>query len=167
MKTFRAFAVVAVIFGSLAVPAFAQGKASAAPAACADPHGVLKAFYDSNDARRFDASMKYIAADATIDTWATGVNGYIMSKRHAEGAAGIRKFLSQGRGLSLHLPDPAPDGPVFHETRLRVSGNTVEFMLEPDRLRPNGKPYNPYSVQAVLDGCRIKSLTVIERVTWL
>jgi hypothetical protein len=56
---------------------------------------------------------------------------------------------------------------VFHETRLSVSGNTVEFMLEPDRMRANGKPYNPYSVQAVLEGCRIKSLTVIERVTWL
>jgi hypothetical protein len=164
MKTFIA---ICAILGFFSLTAFAQAKGSGAPAACADPHGILKAFYDSNDGRRFDASMKYIAADATIDTWATGVNGYIMSKRHAEGTAGIRKFLSQGRGLSLHLPDSAPDGPVFHETRLSVSGNTVEFMLEPDRMRANGKPYNPYSVQAVLDGCRIKSLTVIERVTWL
>jgi hypothetical protein len=165
-RTSAIFAALAVIAVCL-VPLSAQGKASAAPAACADPHGALKAFYASNDARHFDVSMKYVTADATIDFWATGVNGYIMSKRHAEGTAGIRKFLSQGRGLSLHLPDPAPDGPVFHETRLSVSGNTVEFMLEPDRMRPNGKPYNPYSVLAVLDGCRIKTLTVIERVTWL
>jgi hypothetical protein len=111
--------------------------------------------------------MKYVADDATVDTWATGVNGYIMAKRHRDGKAAIRMFLPEGRGLSMHLPDSAPDGPVFHESRLSVSGNTVQFMLEPDRMRPDGRPYNPFSVQAVLDGCRIKSLTVIERVTWL
>ena len=147
----------------LVIPVCAQGMS----ASCPDPLAVLKAFYDSNDAGSFTASMRYVTDDATIDTWATGVNGYIMAKRHAEGEAGIRKFLPEGRGLSMHLPDPAHDGPVFRETRVTVSGNTVQFMLEPDRERPNGRPYNPFSVQAVLDGCRIKSLTVIERVTWL
>jgi hypothetical protein len=167
MKRVGLSGAVLAFLAFLPAPLSAQGTGASARAACTDPHAVVKAFYDSNDARTYGASMKYIAADATIDFWATGVNGYIMSKRHAQGAAGIRKFLSQGRGLSLHLPDFPPEGPVFHETRLSVSGNTVEFMLEPDRLRPNGKPYNPYSVQAVLDGCRIKTLTVIERVTWL
>jgi hypothetical protein len=65
----------------------------------------------------------------------------------------------------LHLPDLVRDGPVFRETRLAVLGNTMQFMLEPDRMRPNGRPYNPYSVQAVLDGFRIKSLAVIERIS--
>jgi hypothetical protein len=164
MGTGRVLGAALAFLCILALPQFAQGTGAAA---CADPHAVLKAFYDSNDARTFDASLKYVAEDTTIDTWATGVNGYIMAKRHAEGKTGIRKFLAEGRGLSLHLPDSAPDGPVFHGTRLSVSGNTVKFMLEPDRKRPNGRPYNPYSVEAVLDGCRIKSLTVIERVTWL
>lgn len=48
-----------------------------------------------------------------------------------------------------------------------MNGNTVQFMLEPDRKRPNGRLYNPFSAEVVLDGCRIKALTVIERVTWL
>jgi hypothetical protein len=48
-----------------------------------------------------------------------------------------------------------------------VSGDQVSFMLEPDRQRPNGKPYNPYRVEAVFEGCKIKSLTVIDSVTWL
>jgi hypothetical protein len=169
MKKARVFCATLVFLAALAVPLTAQGAQGAGPSStgCLDPHAVLKAFYASNDARAYGASMKYVADDAIVDFWATGVNGYIMSKRHAQGAAGIRKFLPEARGLSLHLPDFPPDGPAFHETRLVVSGNTVQFMLEPDRMRPNGRPYNPYSVQAVLDGCRIKTLTVIERVTWL
>jgi hypothetical protein len=166
MNPGRFFRASLVFLAVLVLPLSAQGRAAPA-AACADPHGVLTAFYAASDARRYAASMKYFADDATIDAWATGVNGYIMAKRHAQGTAGIRKFLPEGRGFSLHLPDSPSDGPVFHETRLSVSGNRVQFMLEPDRMRPNGRPYNPYSVEAVLDGCRIKSLTVIERVTWL
>src|SRR5271157_4184361 len=162
MHAVRVFAAL-VSLGVLIIPLSAQGTS----ASCPDPLAVLKAFCGSNDSRRFPASMRYVTDDATIDTWATGVNGYIMAKRHAEGKTGIRKFLSEGRGLSMHLPDPPPDGPVFRMTRVTVSGNRVQFMLEPDRVRPNGRPYNPFSVEAVLDGCRIKSLTVIERVTWL
>lgn len=79
-----------------------------------------------------------------FDTYATGVNGYIMAKRHRNGRAALRDFLPEGRGLRHRLPDSPADGPIFHETRLRVVGSTVQFMLEPDRLRPNGRPYNPY-----------------------
>jgi hypothetical protein len=128
---------------------------------------VLRAFYDSNDAGHFDASMKYLADDVTFATWATGVQGYIMVQRHLKGKKALRGFLPQGRGLASRLPDSPPDGPVYHVTRINVSGTDVKFMLEPDRIRPNGKPYNPFSIEAILDGCRIKSLTVIEQVTWL
>jgi hypothetical protein len=128
---------------------------------------VLGAFYDSNDARRFDASMKYVTDDVAFATWATGVNGHIMVPRELKGKKALRGFLTHGRGLSRRLPDSPPDGPIYHETRISVSGNEVKFMLEPDRIRPNGRPYNPFSIEATLDGCRIKSLTVIELVTWL
>jgi hypothetical protein len=128
---------------------------------------VLKAFYDSNDAGRFDASMKYLTDDVVFATWATGVNGHIMVERHLKGKKALRGFLPQGRGLRRRLPDSPSDGPLFHESRIGVSGNQVKFMLEPDRLRPNGKPYNPFTIEAIVEGCRIKSLTVIEQITWL
>lgn len=128
---------------------------------------MLRAFYDSNDAQRFDASARYLSEDVKFDTWATGVNGYIMAQRHLRGREALRKFLGEARGVRWRLPDSPPDGPVYRQTRINVSGSTVQFMLEPDRMRPNGRPYNPFSIEAVLDGCRIKSLTVIERVTWL
>jgi hypothetical protein len=99
--------------------------------------------------------------------WATGVNGYIMAKRHLEGRSEIRRHLADARGLRRHLPDSPADGPRYYADRITVVGNTVQLMLEPDRKRPNGKQYNPFSVEAVLDGCLIASLTVIERVTWL
>jgi hypothetical protein len=149
----------------------AAGVAGAAAAQgaqpCSDPLAVLRAFYDSNDARRFDESAKMLTEDIAFATWASGVNGRQMMLRHLNGRIAVRRFLGQGRGLSRRLPDSPPDGPVYHENRIRVSGNEVKLMLEPDRKRPNGKLYNYFSVDAVLDGCRIKSLTVIEQITWL
>jgi len=128
---------------------------------------VLRAFYDSNDQRRFDQSAKMLTDDVAFATWASGVNGRQMMLRHLNGRISVRRFLSQGRGLRRTLPDSPPDGPVYHENRINVSGNEVKFMLEPDRKRPNGGLYNYFSVDAVLDGCRIKSLTVVEQITWL
>jgi hypothetical protein len=53
----------------------------------------------------YNASIGYFAADATIDAWATGVNGSIMAKRHAQGTAGIRKFLPrQQQAYSMRVP---------------------------------------------------------------
>jgi hypothetical protein len=157
------------IFGLLlaiaaAVPAAAQ---TGARASCSDPMAVLRSFYDDNDARRFNASASLLTEDVTFATWAGGVNGRQMMLRRFSGRKALRAFLSQGRGLSRRLPDSPPDGPVYHENRITVSGNEVKFMLEPDRKRPNGALYNYFSVDAVLDGCRIKSLTVIEQITWL
>jgi len=151
----------------LAFAAAAALAAGAQPAACADPLAVLRAFYAANDAGQWEKSAALLADNVVFDTWATGVNGYIMAKRHREGRAALKAFLAEARGVRHRLPESPVDGPVFRETKLSVKGNTVEFMLEPDRLRSNGRPYNPYSVEAVLDGCRIRALTVIERVTWL
>ena len=151
----------------LAFTAAAALAAGAQPAACIDPLAVLRAFYAANDAGQWEKSAALLADNVVFDTWATGVNGYIMAKRHREGRAALKAFLAEARGVRHRLPESPVDGPVFRETKLSVKGNTVEFMLEPDRLRSNGRPYNPYSVEAVLDGCRIRALTVIERVTWL
>ena len=161
------------IWLSLLLAAAAAGAAAAQEAnpgsggSCADPLAVLRAFYNSNDARRYDESAKLVAGDVAFATWASGVNGRQMMLRHLNGKSALRRYLSQGRGLSRRLPDSPPDGPVYHENRITVSGNEVKFMLEPDRRRPNGGLYNYFSVDAVLDGCRIKSLTVIEQITWL
>ncbi len=146
------------------VPLLAFGQAAAA---CGDPMAVVRAFYRANDSRRFDASARYLTDDVKFDTWATGVNGYTMAQRHLKGKKALRAFLADARGLGHRLPDSPADGPIYRETRLSVSGSTVDFMLEPDRKRPNGRAYNPFSIEVVLDGCRIKTLTVIERVTWL
>jgi hypothetical protein len=152
----------------LVFPLTAQGRGGNATAGCADPLAVLIAFYDATDAGRYGAfGMRYLAEGAVIQTWATGVNGYIMAKRRMEGKAQIRKALRDARGLARHLPDSPPDGPIYHADRITVTGTTVRLMLEPDRKRPNGRIYNPFSVEAVLDGCLITSLTVIEQVTWL
>ena len=159
--------MILLFFSILGGNVSAQRQGSAASADCPDPPAVLTQFYSSNDMRAYAASVRLLWDNATIDTWATGVNGYIMARRHAKGTAEIRAFLAGGRGLSWHLPDSAADGPIYRQTLVKVSGNTVQFMLEPDRKRPNGKPYPPFSVEAVLDGCRIRTLTVIERVTWL
>ncbi|HET6451641.1 MAG TPA: hypothetical protein VFI08_10025 [Spirochaetia bacterium] len=141
--------------------------ATPGPGGCPDPVAVVRAFYLSNDAGKFAESARFLADDVKFDTWATGVNGYMMAQRHLLGKKALRAFLADARGVRHRLPDSPPDGPVYKETRLKVTGNTVDFMLEPDRLRPNGRPYNPFSIEVVLDGCVIKTLTVIERVTWL
>lgn len=62
----------------LAVLASAGGAAGAT-APCADPLAILRAFYDANDARNFEAGARYLADDAVFSTWATGVNGYILA----------------------------------------------------------------------------------------
>lgn len=150
---------------ALSLLAGAQSPGNATP--CSDPIAVLKAFYDSNDAGYFDAGMRLLTDDIAFDTWATGVNGHMMAQRHLRGKKELRRSIAQARGLARHLPDSPPDGPVFHETRISVAGNMVKFMLEPDRIRPNGRPYNPFTIEATFEGCRIKTLTVIEQITWL
>jgi hypothetical protein len=166
MRALRGF--LAALLLTLFFPALpARATGGNAEGGCIDPLSVVNAFYDAADAGRLDLCVRLLAVDATVDTWATGVNGYIMARRHLGGRAEISRMLAETRGLRRTLPGSPPDGPVYHSTRVSVTGDTVRFMLEPDRKRPNGRPYNPFSVEAVLRGCLITSFTVIERVTWL
>jgi hypothetical protein len=162
-----AWAGLIVLLASCNV-AKAQPRATAdvtpMPADCPDPAPIVKAFYDANDASQFDASLALLADDATLDSWAQGINGHHMIQKHLVGKEQIRAVLGNP---GLRRISDQPDRPIFHETDLQVSGNKVTFALQPDRVHPNGRPYNPYTVEIVFEGCKIKSLTVIERVMWL
>ncbi len=131
---------------------------------CPDPMAIIKAFYDSNDASQFEASLAFLIPDATLSTWAEGMNGRHWQEQHLIGQEQIRTVLGK-RGL--RRISGQPDAPIFHETGAKISGNQVTFMLQPDRLSPDGRPYNPYRVQVFFDGCKIKSLTVIEFISWV
>ncbi len=134
------------------------------PMPCPDPMAIIRAFYDANDASQFEVSLGFLAEDATLSTWAEGVNGHHMRERHLTGKAQIRPALGNP---GLQRSSGQPESPIYHETKITVSDNRVTFMLEPDRRRPNGKPYNPFRVEVSFIGCKIKSLTVIDLVTWL
>ena len=142
----------------------AAGAASTIARSCSDPIAVLKAFYDANDASQFDESLGFFTEDASLSTWAEGINGHHMREEHRTGKMQIRPALGD---LGLRRTSGQPDGPIYHETKVQVAGDHVTFILEPDRRRPNGKPYNPFKVEAVFADCKIKSLTVIDLVTWL
>lgn len=138
-----------------------------AAAPCSDPLEILRAFYDSNDARDFDAAARYLADDAVFATWATGVQGYVVAQKHLKGRTAIRRFLADARGVRWHLPGAQANGPVYHDTAIGEKDGTVRFTLDPDRRRPNGRPYPPFKVEARVSACKIVSLTVVEEVTWL
>ena len=134
------------------------------PGTCSDPVAIMKAFYDANDASQFEKSLGFFTDDASLSTWAEGINGHHMREEHRTGKMQIRPALGD---LGLRRTSGQPDGPIYHETKVQVAGDHVTFILEPDRRRPNGKPYNPFRVEAVFADCKIKSLTVIDLVTWL
>ena len=124
---------------------------------------AIEAFYDLNDASRFDASLALLASGATLSSWAEGVNGRHWQEKHLTGKEQIRPLLGN-RGL--RRTSGQPDAPIFRETEAQTSGDHVTFMLRPDRLSPDGRPYNPYKVEAVFHGCEIVSLTIIEFISW-
>jgi ketosteroid isomerase-like protein len=142
----------------------AHADVTPTPVDCPDPASIVKAFYDANNAAQFDASLALLADDATLDSWAQGINGHHMIEKHLVGKDQIRAVLGNP---GLRRNSDQPNSPIYHETGLQVSGNKVDFALEPDRAHPDGRPYNPYAVEIVFEGCKIKSLTVIERVMWL
>jgi hypothetical protein len=163
-----------LVLAVLALPAaflFPQGSSNGAlmgAASCADPLGVINRLYDSTEDAHFDGSLRFFTSDAVFDTWATGVNGHIMGvRRHLVGRQQIRTFLPEGRGLRWRLPGVGSEGPVYRQKKVIIAGNVLRFSLEPDRRRPDGREYNYFTVEAVLAGCLIRSLTVIEQVTWL
>ncbi len=82
------------------------------------------------------------------------VNGLYDSTEASHYAASLR-FFAPGAG------------PVYRQAKIAIEGNVVRFSLQRDRRRPDGREYNYFTVEAVLSGCQIKSLTVIEQITWL
>jgi hypothetical protein len=140
-----------------------SGCGTARTSPCRDPLAVIQAFYDANDASRFEASLSLLTPDATVTTWAEGVHGRHWQERRLTGREQILGVLAT-RGF--RRASGQPGAPIFHEAEARVTGERVSFMLRPDRLSPGQRPYNPYGVEAVFSGCRIKSLTVIEYISW-
>src|SRR5512143_3085811 len=63
------------------------------PAECPDAASIVKTFYDANDAAKFDASLAWLADDATLDSWAQGINGHHMTAKHLVGKEQIRAAL--------------------------------------------------------------------------
>ena len=135
--------------------------ASASP--CSDPMQVIEKFYDSTDSLQFDRSLSFFTADAELTTWAEGVNGRHWHETHYFGPDQIRKALNR-RGLRRISDNP--NSPIFRVTEEKMSADKVTFMLRPDRLGRDQKPYNPYQVTAAFDDCRIRTLTVVEYITW-
>ncbi len=132
------------------------GKTSTCPGYLA----VIKAFYDANDEGHYAVSLSLLTPDASIVTWGEGVNGRHWAETHLTGMDNIRTVLSQ-RGFRRILGQP--NAPVYHETDFSIKNNQVVFYLRPDRLAADGRPHNPYAVTAVMDGCKIQTLDVVER----
>jgi hypothetical protein len=134
------------------------------PAACSDPVAVVKALYTSINSGQYDASLAFFASDATLSSWAEGINGHHMTEKDYSGLEQLRTaFTNPG----LRLNSGQPDSPIYHEDKYKAAGNKVTLMLIPDRVHPDGRPYNPYTITVIFDGCKIKSMTVVEQVTWL
>ncbi|MGA2377959.1 MAG: hypothetical protein ABSG85_01485 [Spirochaetia bacterium] len=124
---------------------------------------VIRTFYDSNDASRFSASLACLHPGLVFTSWAEGVNGRHWHEKKLVGRQKIVPFLGD-RGLR-RIPG-ARGGPAYRETEEVVGPDRVTFMLRPDRRSPDGRPYNPYRVEAVFDGCAIVQLTVVELISW-
>lgn len=131
---------------------------------CKDPLGVIKSFYNANDAAQYDTSLALLSDDVVFASWAEGMNGHHMIEKHLSGKEQVREILGNN---GLRFTSTQADGPRYAVEDEKVNGDAVTFFLRPDRMHVNGRPYNPYMVTMVFDGCKIKSLTVIEEVTWV
>ena len=131
---------------------------------CPDLVALIESFYDSNDSSLFATSLNMRTDDVTLASWSEGVNGHHMVERHSSGKDQVRAALGNP---GLRRISGRPDGMMYVLTEAKASGDRVTFMLRPDRLRPNGKRYNSFRVEAVFMGCQIWSLTVVELIGWL
>ncbi|MGA2640110.1 MAG: hypothetical protein ABSG21_04280 [Spirochaetia bacterium] len=130
---------------------------------CPDKMAVIRMFYDSNDASQFQASLAYLDTGIVFTSWAEGVNGRHWHEQKLVGRQKIVPLLGN-RGLRRISGDGS--GPVYRESDLVVAQDRVTFMLRPDRRSPDGRPYNPYRIEAELKGCTIVRLTVVELISW-
>ncbi len=134
------------------------GKTSTCPGYLA----VINAFYDANDAGRYDVSLGLLKPDAEVVTWGEGVNGRHWDETHLTGMDNIKTVLGK-RGFRRNLGQP--DGFIYNAADFQITDNQVVFYLRPDRLGAGGRPHNPYMVKVSMDQCKIQSMDVVERFT--
>lgn len=161
--------VVAFLILSALLAAGCIGLPGGGPAAlegelCADPWAAVEAFYAANDAGDFDAALDLLSDDPALIAWAQGANGYHMSAHFAVGKGQIRERLGDD---GLRIAVNHPERPNFSIQDRQAEGNTLRFELLPDRLRPDGRPFNHFAVEMVFKGCKIDIIKLVERVTWL
>lgn len=90
------------------------------------------------------------------------MNGRNWQEKQLTGIEEIRVVL-KNRGLSRISEDP--NAPVFHEEEVEIIGDRITFYFRPDRVSSNGRPYYPYKVEMVFEGCKIRSLMVVEYIS--
>jgi hypothetical protein len=120
--------------------------------------------FAADDAGKYDQSVGYFTEDGTIVTWIEGVNGRHLQPTIRVGKDQIVELLKKA---GLRTQATGPDLPNYTRDRLVISPTKVSFMLEPDRVHPDGRPYNPFSVEVFFSGCQIELIKVVDRVTWL
>ncbi len=92
------------------------------------------------------------------------MNGRHWHERHYRGLSEIKNLLDS-RGF-CRVTDDLND-PRFVEKEIKVSSNQIVFMLRPDRLSMNGRSYNPYHVEVTFEKCKIKTMIVVEYISWV
>jgi hypothetical protein len=125
---------------------------------------IADGFLAANDKGNLDESLSYMTDDVALVYWAEGANGHHVNYDFAVGPENVKEFLGQA---GLRTQALGPDLPNFTQEELQVTGSKVTFKLMPDRIRPNGRPYNHYVVELVFSGCKIEIIKLVERVTWL
>ncbi len=160
----RALCLNAILLWATLAACGSQSAQAQATKPCSDPQKVIEAFYAANDAGQFATSLQYLTDDITLFGWAEGANGRHMTIYVAVGGNQVQNFLAKP---GLRRIQNQPNLPNYTMQDIQLSGLKVTFMLMPDRLHPNNRPYNHYSVEAFFSGCQIEILKVVERVTWL
>jgi hypothetical protein len=131
---------------------------------CPQGEQVLRSFYAATDAGDATRALDLLAPDATLVSWSEGINGHHMDYHEYVGKDAIAAALANP---GLRHSSGKEGDPVFHEESIKLSGDTITFYLRPDRKHPDGRPYNPFQITVVFHACQIRSLTVVERVTWV
>lgn len=125
---------------------------------------TIRAFYDANDSGRFDEALSLLEPDSTLDIWAQAINGNHLGQRHLVGREAIRPFLD-GKGLRRN--PYGDEGPFFREVDVAEEAGRVNLWLRPDRKAPDGRSYDSFKAEFIVEGSRIKSLTIVDIIGWL
>jgi len=75
---------------------------------------VVRAFYDANDAERYDDSLRLLKQDASVITWGEGISGRRWKEKHLTdrdsiravlGNRGFRRYRKNLTRLSIKKPN--------------------------------------------------------------